>query len=59
MIAAAPVLEDKEEFAAWLRDNSRPARGRQLDVEILDATLEFHYFLEPPEATISGLVAPH
>ena len=57
VIAAAPVLADMREFADWIKDNLKPARGRELHVEFLDATYDYTFWLHPIQASISGLVA--
>ena len=58
-LSRAPVLEDPEEFAAWIRNNVKPARGRTLHVEVLDSTYDFQSWLQNCGVQVSGLAATH
>jgi hypothetical protein len=55
----APILEDPEEFAEWIRQHVKPARGRQLHVEVLHGTWDFQAWFGTLDAQISGLAATH
>ena len=57
VISMAPVLEDMEEFAEWIRKEVAPVRGRELHVECLAGTWDFRKWLLPIELHIKGLVA--
>ena len=57
VMSMAPVLEDMEEFAEWIRKEVAPVRGRELHVECLAGTWDFRQWLLPIELHIKGLVA--
>jgi hypothetical protein len=58
-LSRAPVLEDPEEFAAWIRNHVKPARGRDLHVEILSSTWDFQGWFQSLGVQIQGLAATH
>ena len=55
----APVLEDPEEFAEWIRAHVKPVAGRMLHVEVLQSTLDFQRWFLSVGVQISGLAATH
>ena len=58
-LSRAPVLEDPEEFAAWIRSHVQPVRGRVLHVEVLEATYDFQKWFHALGVQIKGLAATH
>ena len=58
-LSRAPSLEDKEEFAEWIRSKVKPAAGRTLHVEVLDTTYDFQSWFYGLDAKISGLASTH
>ena len=55
----APVLEDPSDFAQWILNNVRPARGRRLHVEVLSSTWDFQKWFHGLGVQIAGLAATH
>ena len=57
LLNKAPVLEDPEDFAEWIRKHVIPARGRQLHVEVLDSTYDFQKWFHGLDVQVGGLAA--
>lgn len=58
-LSRAPVLEDPEDFAAWIRGHVKPARGRDLHVEVLSSTWDFQGWFQSLGVQVQGLAATH
>jgi hypothetical protein len=58
-IARAPVLEDPEEFADWIRKTVVPQGGRSLHVEVLKGTYDFVTWMTPLNLQITGIASTH
>jgi hypothetical protein len=58
-LSRAPTLEDPEEFAAWIRNHVKPARGREMHVEVLTGTRNFQSWMDGFGVQIQGLAATH
>ena len=56
-ISRAPILEDPEEFKAWIIDHVTPCGGRELSVEILQGTYDFKSWLPKLDVHIVGLAS--
>ena len=59
LLSRAPVLEDPEDFAGWIRKHLVPARGRALHVEVVDSTWDFQLWYHKLNVQMSGLAATH
>ena len=59
LLCRAPVLEDPEDFAEWIRSTLKPMGNRQLHVEVLKSTGDFQKWFVPLELQLSGLAATH
>jgi hypothetical protein len=59
LLSGAPVLEDPEEFADYIRTHLKPADGHKLKVFVLDQTLDFQSYFASFGIKISGLAATH
>ena len=59
LLSRAPVLEDPEDFAEWIRKHLLPARGRALHVEVVDSTWDFQLWYHKLNVQMSGLAATH
>lgn len=59
LLARAPVLEDPEDFASWIREHVVPPRGRKLHVEVLNSTMDFQAWLHGVDVQLAGLAATH
>ena len=55
----APVLEDPDDFAGWIRANVKPVMGRLLHVEVLLSTYDWQGWFRSVGVQISGLAATH
>ena len=58
-LSRAPVLEDPEEFAAWIRAHVKPVGTRQLHVEVLEGTYDFQTWLHGLDVHMCGLAPTH
>ena len=56
-LSRAPVLEDTDDFAAWIRANVKPLGSRVLHVEVLKGTYDFQQWFAKLDVCISGLAA--
>ena len=54
-LSRAPVLEDREEFADWMREHVKPVGTRTLHIEVLEGTWDFHTWLHGLDVHLCGL----
>ena len=59
ILGSAPTLEDPDDFKLWMEQHVRPASGRRLVVEVLEATYDFQTWFHSLDAQMKGLTSTH